>query len=77
MAKPAPLPNSATNGIVESDAKFWDKAFLTAMPYALQCQGWKFGDRPASKGDERMELCAAWADLAVFERRNRFAGESA
>ncbi|KCB25019.1 hypothetical protein [Bordetella hinzii] len=60
------------SGAIASERAFWERAFLASMATALQAQGWKFGDKPISTGDERMRLAGIWADRALAERKKRY-----
>lgn len=47
---------------------FLDRAFIATLPAALNADGWKFGDKPITSTDDRVELAARWAVAALKKR---------
>ncbi|WP_152563255.1 hypothetical protein [Caballeronia zhejiangensis] len=62
---------TCTDGLTPDEIEFWDRAYLAVLPFAMQCQGWKIGEKPITSGDDRAYLAGRWADAAVRERRSR------
>lgn len=62
---------SSTNGLTGEDQRFWDQVFRDLLPIAIQAQGWRSGDKPITSGQDRVDLAASWADIAVRERLRR------
>lgn len=44
---------------------FWQRAFLSLAPAAMQVRGWRFGETPISSSADRIKLASAWADHAL------------
>jgi hypothetical protein len=61
-----------TNTMSAKDKVFWEDCFLALLPSAIVAHGWKIGEQAVCTGDQRADLCAAWADAAVAERNKRF-----
>ena len=57
------IPNESEPD-AEIDVAFWEKAFLTVLPSAMEAQGWKIGDTPITSGEARINLAAIWATYA-------------
>lgn len=46
-------------------AEQWNQVFITLLPTAMAAQGWTLDGKAINTGEERVRLCAAWADQAV------------
>lgn len=49
---------------------FLDKAFLAALPFAMEQTKWTIGDKPISTSEERVELAWRVAARALKQRRS-------
>lgn len=47
---------------------FLDRAFIAALPSAMNAEGWKFGDVPITSTADRIKLAASWAREALRQR---------
>lgn len=57
---------------IERDERaFLDKAFLAALPFAMQQSTWVIGDKPIKTTVERIDLAWKVADAALKARRLR------
>ncbi len=53
------------------ESAFWQRAFLAALPWAMECQGWSFGDTPIRSTEQRVELAQRVADRALAKAKHR------
>lgn len=65
-----------TDGLIDSDRDLWAEAFIAALPYAMQAQGWTRDSKSITSGEDRVSLAATWADYACKEFRQRFGSAS-
>lgn len=45
-----------------------DRIYVAMLPTAMSAQGWKFGEKPISSMDDRIELARQWAEEALKQR---------